>query len=265
MLREVPNYTIALYAARSNKYALCIPVINEGARIRKQVRVIYELGLYKSIDVYILDGGSTDNSLEEGYLREHRITGLLTKTDVGKLGAQLRMGFDYCLKEGYEGVITVDGNGKDGLDAVPDFICKLEEGYDFIQGSRFVDKGVARNTPLSRFFAIKLIHAPFISFLASKRFTDTTNGFRGHSAHFLRSANIFRKIFSEYELLFYLSVASGDKRYRATEIPVTRSYKKNAKIVTKISFWGNFKILWTLFRLARGDFSGKKGEYDHDE
>ena len=52
-------------------------------------------------------------------------------------------------------------------------IKKLEEGYDFIQGSRFIEGGQAINTPISRHLAVKFIHAPVISFTAKEKFTDT--------------------------------------------------------------------------------------------
>ena len=48
------------------------------------------------------------------------------------------MGIWWALQRGYQGVITIDGNNKDSIEDVLRFIEKLVEGYDLIQGSRFV-------------------------------------------------------------------------------------------------------------------------------
>ncbi len=97
----------------------------------------------------------------------------------------MRMAFAYALKEGYAGVVVVDGNGKDDITAIPAFVHALEAGYDHIQGSRYVPGGKAINTPLSRHLAVHLLHAPLISLSAGFRYTDTTNGFRAYSSRLL--------------------------------------------------------------------------------
>ncbi len=179
---QVPKYEITELNSKASKYCVCIPVINEGEKIRKQLDKISKLA--NIVDVIILDGGSTDGSLEIDFLKKSKVRVLLTKKDSGKLSAQLRMGFSYALSQGYEGIITVDGNNKDSVESIPSFVQKLEEGYDFVQGSRYVPGGLEINTPLSRKLAIKLIHAPVISFISRFKYTDTTNGFRAHSRAF---------------------------------------------------------------------------------
>ena len=34
----------------------------------------------------------------------------------------MRMAFAWALSEGYEGVVVVDGNGKDSIERIPNFI-----------------------------------------------------------------------------------------------------------------------------------------------
>ncbi len=247
---QVPKFDLKELKPRSHDYCVCIPIINEGEKIQKQLGKLKELS--NQIDIIILDAGSTDGSLNEPILIENHVRALLTKQDKGKLSAQLRMGFAYAIEQGYKGIVTVDGNNKDSVESIPDFISKLEEGYDFVQGSRYVPGGKEINTPLSRKLAIKLIHAPFISLMAGFHYTDTTNGFRAHSSIFLQDHRLqpFRDMFDTYELLAYLSVKAPRIGYRVTEIPVTRSYPKG-KVPTKISplrgNWLLIKVLLNLF------------------
>ena len=168
------------------------------------------------------------------------------------------MGIWWALERGYKGIVTIDGNNKDSIEDVPRFIEKLNEGYDFIQGSRYIKGGHAENTPVIRDLAIRLIHAPVISLTAHQRFTDSTSAFRAYSRKYLTDERVqpLRDIFVTYELLAYLSVRATQLGMKACEIPVTRSYPKVGKTPTKISFFkGNSELIKILFRNARGVYN----------
>ena len=242
----VPAFAYYEYEQKRKEYVVLIPVINEGERILKELYRAYKHQIADHADIVICDGGSTDGSLEERRLRKLSVNTLLVKKDKGKQGAQLRMGIYWALRRGYKGVITIDGNHKDSIEDVPRFIRKLEEGYDLVQGSRFVRGGRAVNTPLVRNIAVRLIHAPVISLTAGQRFTDTTNAYRAYSARYLSDDRVapLRDIFMTYELLAYLSVRATQLGYRACEIPVTRAYPRRGKTPTKISFLkGNSELM----------------------
>lgn len=254
---QFPNFTEGVFAPKRNRYVVCVFVINEGEKVQKQIKAMMPFA--DKIDVVIADGGSTDGSLEQGFLKKHKVRALLTKKGAGKLSAQMRMAFAWALDEGYEGVVVVDGNGKDDITAIPLFIHKLQEGFDHIQGSRFIPGGRAINTPFERHVAVKLIHSPLISIAAHHRHTDTTNGFRAYSARLLGDdeLSIFRNIFSTYELHYYLAIESARsaKNYLLTEVPVTREYPKKGKTPTKISpVKGNAHVMKVLIKAVRRQY-----------
>lgn len=232
---KVPAFDPAVLHDKRHAHALVIPVINEGDRIRNQIRRIAAANL--PVDVIIADGGSTDGSLDLDFLQDKGVRARLTKTGPGKLSAQLRMAYAWVLSEGYDGVITIDGNGKDGVEAVVDMVECLEDGQDYVQGSRYRRGGLAENTPLERTIGNRCIHAPMLSLAGRRWFTDTTNGFRAYSARYLLDPRVapFRDIFMNYELLFYLTVRAGQLGYRVCEVPVRRSYPKGENVPTKIT------------------------------
>lgn len=257
-LQGVPDFECEEYAARQKDYVVLIPIINEGERIRNELKRAQAANVSSFADIVVCDGGSTDGSTERASLESLGVNTLLVKKGKGKQGAQLRMGFWWALQRGYAGVITIDGNDKDSIEDVPRFIEKLGEGFDLVQGSRFVAGGVAENTPLSRLLAVRLLHAPVISLTARQWFTDTTNAYRAYSVRYLQDSrvSIFRDVFSSYELLAYLSVRATQLKYRACEIPVKRIYPKNEKTPTKISpFKGNWLLLKILFRNLLGKYN----------
>ena len=256
----VPAYECSEFEEKTKDYVVLIPIINEGNRIIRELERAKKAKVYEHTDIVICDGGSTDGCTEEERLKSLCVNTLLVKRDQGKQGAQLRMGFSWALERGYKGIVTIDGNDKDSIEDVPHFIEKLKEGYDFVQGSRFVKGGKAINTPLIRHVSVRLIHAPVISLTAHHHFTDTTNAFRAYSSRYLRDERVqpLRDIFMTYELLAYLSVRASQLGMKVCEIPVTRAYPKSGKTPTKISFLkGNSELMKILLKNASGAYDPK--------
>jgi dolichol-phosphate mannosyltransferase len=253
---QVPAYETTLWRGRRQRYCIVIPVINEGARIGHLLGRMAALGLDQRADIIIVDGGSSDGSLALGDLEAKGVRGLLVKTGPGKLSAQLRCAYAFALDQGYDGIITIDGNDKDDPDAVPQFIAALDSGVDFAQASRFIAGGVAENTPRARELAIRFIHAPLLRASSGFRWTDTTQGFRAYSRRMLLDARIapFRDLFATYELLAYLSYRAPKLGYRCVELPTARRYPAG-EVPTKISsIRGSLSVLAILFRACLGRY-----------
>ena len=187
---HVPEFDIVMWndspsAGADHHRCVVIPVLNEGERIHRLLSRLAILGIADLADVLVVDGGSTDGSLVPAMLKSQRVRGLLVKRGPGKLGAQLRCAYAYALDHGYTQIVTIDGNDKDDPAAIPAFFAALDEGYDFVQASRFIEGGVAENTPPVRTAAIRLLHAPMLSIFSGFHWTDTTQGFRGYSRRVL--------------------------------------------------------------------------------
>lgn len=259
---QVPAFKTPLWLSRQQPWCVVIPVINEGERIKSLLSRMATLKIDALADIIIVDGGSKDGSLELNFLQQLGVRGLLVKTAPGKLSAQLRCAYAFALDQGYEGIVTIDGNDKDDPEAIPRFIDALKGGVDFVQASRFIAGGVAENTPVSRDFAIRFIHAPMLSLFSGFRWTDTTQGFRAYSRKMLLDQEIalFRDVFMTYELLAYLSYRAPKLDYRCVELPTVRRYPKG-EVPTKISsFKGNLSVLAVLFRACFGLYNRKNPE-----
>lgn len=254
---QVPEYNIRRWTAPTTRRCVVIPVINEGSRIGNLLRRMKALNIQDTADIIIVDGGSKDGSLSDDLLNETKVRGLIEKTGPGKLSAQLRCAYAFALEQGYEHIVTIDGNDKDDPAAIPLFFEALDAGYDFVQASRFLKGGVAENTPVSRYLAIRLIHAPMLSLFSGFPWTDTTQGFRAYSARMLLHPDVrpFRDVFQTYELLAYLSYRAPRLRFRCVELATVRRYPEG-EVPTKISsFRGNFNVLKILFNACFGRYN----------
>ncbi|MCX8956418.1 glycosyltransferase family 2 protein [Erwinia psidii] len=256
---QVPDYQVKLFQEKRHSCCVVIPVINEGERITRLLSRMTAINIASLADIIIIDGGSNDGSLAEEKLINNHVRTLLIKTGPGKLSAQLRCAYAYALEQGYEGIITIDGNDKDDPEAIPRLISALQQGKDFIQGSRFIKGGVSENTPLSRYLAIRWIHAPLLSLASGFRWTDTTQGFRAYSSKMLADPRVapFRAIFNSYELLAYLSYRAPKLGYQCGELATVRKYPKG-EVPTKISsVRGNYAVFKTLLSACLGKYNPK--------
>jgi len=255
---EVPAYTVNEQAPKSKRYAVAIFMINEGDKLHKQLIRMQDARVCDAVDVILADGGSNDGSLDSNRMNQYDLKAILTKKGPGKLGAQMRMAFDYILKQGYEGLIVIDGNNKDSVENIVDFAHALDAGWDHVQGSRFIPGGKHVNTPKSRLLGVKLLHAPLLSIASGFKYTDTTNGFRAYSKRLLTDSRVqvFRDKLSHYELHYYLAYRAPKLGFKCQEIPVSRSYPSSGKIPTKISpIRGNLDVIRRLLKTCLGCYN----------
>lgn len=254
--REPVAHEAQVFAPKRARYATVVPVINEGERIVRQLERMRVAGVDGLTDIVIADGGSTDGSLEPERLKALGVRALLVKRDRGKLSAQLRMAYGFALDEGYDGIVTIDGNGKDSVESIPLFVAALDEGVDYAQASRFIVGGRGINTPAIRHYAVRFVHAPLLSLAARRRFTDTTQGFRAYSRRYLEHPEVqpFRACFDTYELLAYLTVRASRLGLATREIPTTRAYPAGEPVPTKLNARGNVGLLRIAFRALAGRY-----------
>ncbi len=232
MQHGIPHYTAHDLTQAARKKHCCIVVtLNEGDRIQRQLKNMKDYSAI--VDIVIADGESSDGSLGLDFLKSNNIKALLTTKETG-LATALRMGLHYALNNGYQGVITLDGNAKDGVEAIPVFANALDQGFDLVQGSRFMPGGSHKHTPLERYLGIRWIVAPILS-LSGFYYTDPTNGFRAISMNFLKDPRVqpLRAVFKRFNIQHYFNYRAAKLNFKIKEIPVQRSYPADS-VPTKI-------------------------------
>ena len=141
---------------RKKNYLLVIPNLNEGLELKKLIKKIFFFKINNLVDVLVVDGESSDNSIDSSFLKKKISTLIVIKNNTG-LSRQLQYAYSFSKKNNYFATITIDGTGKDDPRKIINFIKKIEDGYDFVQGSRFIKGGKELYTPLLRIFAIRFI------------------------------------------------------------------------------------------------------------
>lgn len=73
---QIPKFDINGFRKKKTKYCVCIPVLNEGDKIKKQL--IRMQTVSKLADIIIADWGSTDGSTDKNFLKRQNVRTLLT-------------------------------------------------------------------------------------------------------------------------------------------------------------------------------------------
>ncbi len=233
-----------------NRYLVGICSYNEGDKIR---RVIDRFKNYNMYDVLIVDDASTDGSI--GRLPLNPYLAIIKNKENKGAGYGTRQIIEYAKSKGYEVVIFVAGNDKDDPQDVVKLLTAIQEGNDFVQGSRYLPGGAFGNMPFYRRVATRLFHPWLFSLLVGRKITDSTNGFRATRMNIYHDSRIdlSQPWLDRYELepyLFYKVVKLG---YKVTEVPVKKIYPPHAEGYSKMTpFVGWWSILRPLVFLALG-------------
>ena len=148
------------YISRKSTYAIIPITWNEGEKIAQQIDRMQSIIDYA--DIIIADNASDDGSLADEFLQSKNIRAKVISSARG-YGNALRPAISYALDQGYEGIITIDGNNKDGPEALIEMTEYLKQGYGFIQASRSMKDGTQKNMPLDRLLAVKLFMIPLFT------------------------------------------------------------------------------------------------------
>ena len=232
-----------------SKFAWIVVERNEGDRFQEQLARM--LAVNSGCDIIIIDGDSSDGSISIEGLAAQGVRDLIVSKAKFGFSKDLQIGLIHAIEKGYAGVITSDGNGKDSVHDVGKFIFALENDFDFLQGSRFLEPRHHKNTPFFRWFGIRLVSSPITSLFSGSWITDPTNGFRGYSRKLLLhpTVKLGSRKFKGYSLVSYLPIAAGKANLLSKEISVSRDYPDRGGVPTKIvriSQW--LDIFFDLFR-----------------
>lgn len=235
---------------KSSKTLVIIPVYNEENRIKT---VLEKFGEAKIDEVLVVNDGSADTTSTVLKDFDVRVINHYEKQGVGSC---IRDGIDYARKNGFDLVVVMAGNGKDDPREIPILLKPIvEENYDYIQGSRYLEGGQAGNLPLARKLGIKAFTFLW-SILLRRRLTDVTNGFRAYKVSLFDDPkiNIWQEWLSTYELEYYIHFWVLKLKYKFGEVPVSKIYpskKKYSKIRPFLDWWPIVKPLFYLLLRIR--------------
>ena len=186
---------------------IIIPAYNEESNIERVVDHLVQN--FPQYDYVVVNDGSKDSTGDICRRRGYNFLDL--PVNLGLAGA-FQAGIRYAYKKGYECAIQLDGDGQHRPDFIGDMKKKIDEGYDIVIGSRFVDE---KKPMTMRMLGSNLLELA-IRLTTGWDIKDPTSGMRMFSRKMIREFAMGLNYGPEPDTVSYL-VKQGAK---VAEIPV---------------------------------------------
>jgi len=219
-----------------------IPTYNESKAIAELVKQIHYLGL-KAI---IVDDGSRDDTVRVATQAGAQV--LRNEVNSGK-GASLIKGYNFAVSQGFDFLVSMDGDGQHSVDDIPSFIRTAEDtDCGIVAGNRMGSTG---GMPLVRVFTNRFM-SWLISMTAGQHIPDTQCGFR------LLKSDVFKRIrfsTSKYETESEILIEAARQGVKIVSVPVKTIYSGQKSqinpFIDTLRFM-RFMFLETIKKAKRG-------------
>lgn len=195
------------------KTAVVIPIYNEAAAIVDVIDEVRSTGL-KNI-IIVDDGSSDDTRMILSQLPVHYLKHSINR---GK-GAAVQTGITYAKLNGYEIIVTMDGDGQHDSKDCLQLITKIQNGYDVALGTRMSNP---KGMPLTRKIANHMANL-LVFFMFGIRVSDSQSGFRAYGK---KAIDKFRVVYDKYEFDTVILQHLVKYGLSYTEVPINVRYTR---------------------------------------
>jgi glycosyltransferase involved in cell wall biosynthesis len=224
-----------IFGTRAMKNCVLIPSYNEA----KAIGAITKELKSRALAVYVVDDGSTDNTA--GIAAEEGAVVIVHDKNRGK-GASLIEGFGRILKEGFDAVLVMDGDGQHATDDVDNFFKKMAEtGADIVIGNRMLDTA---SMPFTRKITNRIM-SRVVSKMCGRDIPDTQCGFKLIKRNVLESIKFES---SNFEIESEILLKAARKGFKIESVPVRTVYRDETSKIKPI--FDTIRFLSFLIRMA---------------
>ena len=221
------------------KIAIVIPAYNEVQAIGPLVGAVRSLGY----DCLVIDDGSTDKT--DTVARDAGALVLKTGGKSGK-GNALKLGFDHVLKNDYEALIAMDGDGQHSPSDIAAFVsCYKDTNADIVSGNRMHNH---QGMPLVR-LATNRFMSWLISLFCHQHIPDTQCGFRLIKTRVLQ---VIKLESSDFEIETEVLIKASKKGFKIASVSIQTIYRDEVSKIQPVR--DTFRFIAYLWReLWRGN------------
>ena len=234
------------------KVVVIAPTYNEKGEIENLINRVFDQSKKLSnweIYLLIVDSNSEDGTIEIVKKLQKKTSYLhLLETEKEGLGKAYLKGFKYCEEKiNPYLIIQIDADGQHDPDKIPEFIKKIEQGADFVVGTRYSKGGsIPKNWGLHRkILSIGANSIVKFGFMKLK-VTEWTNGYRAIKFWLVKNACDHLKNYSGY--VFQVAFVDFAIKNNAVldEIPI--HFRERTSGISKINaFQYSFQTLMYVF------------------
>ncbi|MDF2379357.1 MAG: glycosyltransferase family 2 protein [Candidatus Gracilibacteria bacterium] len=193
-----------------------MPVYNESEVFEEVLKKTLFSCKRFGLDLVVVDDGSARLLSTFSAASQKPIVLLRHEVNCG-VGAAVGTGFAYAKREGYQRVLTIDGDGQHDPADLEKLIEKLDQGNDVVNGSRFLS---SQKVPASRRVA-NFFGNIVTFFLSGLWVSDSQSGMKGFSVRALDQLEIFS---AGYEWCTDVFREASWYDLKVVEVPISVKY-----------------------------------------
>lgn len=192
-----------------------IPAFNEEQTIVEVIETIRQCGY---ANLYVVDDGSTDNTVEKARRASARVIRHLINRGAG---AATQTAIEWARKAGFPYVILMDADGQHLPQDIEVLVQRMAAGgCDIVIGSRFL-RGTSAMPRARRWLNLM---ANFLTNLFCKyRYTDTQSGFRMLNR---RAVEKLQLTLDEYGFCSEMMISAEQNSLKIAEVPIETVYTR---------------------------------------
>jgi glycosyltransferase involved in cell wall biosynthesis len=199
------------------KLGLLIPAHN----VENQIEAVIQEARPWVNKILLVDDGSTDHTRDMALSLGAEVVSY--RPNRGK-GFALRQGIAYYIKNEFEAILTMDGDGQHDPKRIPFFIDEFKKGQaEVIIGSRM---GESSKIPRNRYYP-NLVGTYCISWATGQYIPDSQSGFRLYQVKAIKGLDLQSEGFAfETELLIKLA----KRGFRIASFPIPAIYRHGGQV-----------------------------------
>ena len=238
------------------KVLVIIPAYNEQNSILKTVNELKDTIKKEEdntkIDYVVINDCSNDRTLD--ICKENKLNVIDLPVNLG-IGGAVQTGYKYAYEKNYDVAIQMDADGQHKPQYIQDLIKSIEEGYEMVIASRFIEKNGFQSTFLRR-LGINL-YSKLIKLFSGITIKDTTSGYRAVNKRIIKYfAKSYPVDYPEPETNAILAKA----KCKIKEIPVEMEERKDGKssitALKSIYYAGKVALAILIASIIKGEKDG---------
>lgn len=226
---------------------MIIPTYNEADNILKIIPLILENSDEENeYNILVVDDNSPDGTakLVEDLNNGH--VNILKREKKLGLGTAYVAGFRYAIKENYDCVFEMDADFSHDPKYLKGFIQKIDEGYDLVIGSRYIDGISVLNWPLRRLI-LSYLASVYTRAVTGLKVMDTTAGFMCYKVNSLKQIDLDNVRSNGYSFQIEMKFKMYKKGFKIVEVPILFIDRREgeSKMSRKVVYEAYFMV-WKL-------------------
>ena len=224
-----------------------IPTYNEADNIIKIIPEVFKNSSPENeYNILVVDDNSPDGTagLVEG-LNNDKVK-LLKREKKSGLGTAYVAGFHYAIRNNYDYVFEMDADFSHDPKYLKGFIDKLNEGFDLVIGSRYINGVSVLNWPIRRLI-LSYMASVYTRMVTGLKVMDTTAGFMCYRVSALRQINLDEVKSNGYSFQIEMKFKFYKKGFKISEIPILfiDRLEGESKMSRKVVYEAYFMV-WKL-------------------